>query len=372
VRGIVIDALRRRKWRTALCCLGIAIAVGTFTTISGLARGYIATWERAHEEFGSDIVGFEAGLVELMSSRLAQSVVEEIDAVPGVSQASGVLFRVLTMAETEGRLTVSGVTEDSFIWRSVPLVAGGMPPVGLSPPGMVVGDRGAAAFGIAVGDQVTILGRPVRVTGLAGFEGALNAFSGMMRLEDMQALLNRDSSITYVAVAVASGGSAAVASVRDRLERTFDEIAFTPGETSAREQRVNQMILVVARVISLFSLAIGFLVIVNTMAMTIGERAPELALLSAVGWSRVRIVQLLSLEISVLMIVGLLAGVAGGVSMVRLLSLVPEVAPFLDPQPSWIADGASAVAIAFAGGVVGLLPAVRTVLRPPVDLLARE
>ncbi|MCA8933220.1 MAG: ABC transporter permease, partial [Rhodospirillaceae bacterium] len=273
--GLVYRALRRRRLRTLLTFLGIAVAVVAFTAISGLSRGFVATWEQAHEEQGTDLVGFEVGLFDLMASRLPAELEGEIRAVPGVANASGVLTRVLAIAESGNRLVVNGAALGGFYWGGVPLAAGALPAAGADPPGMVLGERAAEALGLGVGDHVSLLGQPVEITGISSFQSALNAFSATMALADLQQLATRPGSVTYFAVDLEHAGAAAADAMAEELSARFPQIAFSTGESAARDHGASELVQLVARILSLFSLGIGLLVVVNTMAMSVAERRGE-------------------------------------------------------------------------------------------------
>ena len=368
---LVLNGIRRRPLRSLLTAAGIAVAVGAFTAITGIARGYMATWSSAHTETGSDIVGFEAGLIEVMSSRLPETLPAALLAADGVADATGVLSRMVVLDGRTDSLFVNGTPLDGLFWRAAPLIEGAPPVAGMTPPGMVIGDRAAAALEVGIGDRISLIGQSVEITGIAAFEGALNAYSGLMALPDLQAIAARPSSITYVALAVTPSVDD-VLDVADRLNAHYPEVDFAPGETVAETYDVNRMLETVAGVVSLFSLCIGFLLVINTMAMAVEDRRGELALLQALGWGRRRVVGLIAAEAALMVAVGTVAGTLGGVLTVEALSRVPAIAPFLHHDPSFVADAARALAIAAIGALVGLLPAAAAVRGAPGPLLGQE
>ena len=84
-------------------------------------------------------------------------------------------------------------------------------------------------------------------------------------------------------------------------------------------------------VIVVIALIVGAISVANTMAMSIMERQGELALLSTVGWSPVRVASLIFGEgIAVSMLgaaAGLLIGVIGGGLLVHALGVSAYVSP---------------------------------------------
>lgn len=367
--GLVLRGLARQPLRAVLTVLALAVAVGAFTTITALTRGLMAAWQQAHAETGGDIVGFEAGLVELMSSRLPDDLGADIAARPGIAAATGVLTRAIAPRGVEGRLIVNGWPTDSPFWRTLPMVGGYRPETGQAPPGAVLGRRAMETLSLSVGDDLDLLGQRVRITGVAGFVGSVTGHSASLPLADLQRIVNRPGSVTYYVVTVGPDVED-VARLAATLDGAYPAIDFAPGETVVRRYEINRMVETVAAVVSLFALGIAGLVIVNTMAMSIDERRGEISLLRALGWRGRRIVVLIGAEALVLSVLGTAAGTTGGALFAGILAGVPDAAAFIDLQPTMAEDALRALLVTVTAAALGTLPVIAALRAPPAPLLA--
>ena len=123
-------------------------------------------------------------------------------------------------------------------------------------------------------------------------------------------------------------------------------------------------------VIVVIALIVGAISVANTMAMSIMERQGELALLSTVGWSPVRVASLIFGEgIAVSMLgaaAGLLIGVIGGGLLVHALGVSAYVSPSVT---AWGLGRALLVGVAI-GVLGGIYPAWRVTRMTPLKALS--
>ena len=159
------------------------------------------------------------------------------------------------------------------------------------------------------------------------------------------------------------------AAVGDLLERELESFGFDVGST---ENRLAGYLAVQNTYLSTFQLLGGFGLILGTVGMTavmlrnVWERRGELALMRAVGFSRMAIGWVVLSENTMLLIVGLFAGVA---------SALVAVGPHILTRPTtipWASLGMTLGAVFAVGvlaGVVAIIPALRA---PLIPALRRE
>jgi putative ABC transport system permease protein len=124
-------------------------------------------------------------------------------------------------------------------------------------------------------------------------------------------------------------------------------------------------------IISLVSVAVGGLGVLNTMLMSVSERTREIGTLRAVGWSQAMVLKLILSEGVAISVLGGLVGLAVGTSGAELLI---QLAPpgFLSTKYSGQLFGiAMAVAVGL-GFVAALYPAVRASRLSPIEALKYE
>src|SRR5262249_28383523 len=124
-----------------------------------------------------------------------------------------------------------------------------------------------------------------------------------------------------------------------------------------------------ATIVAALALIVGGLGVANTMAMAVLERERELALLSAVGWRRLRIAALVLAQGIVTSLLGaalgLLAGIIGARALNQALDVAAVVTPRVTLDTLW-----QALAIGVAIGILGgLYPAWRATSASPLRLL---
>jgi putative ABC transport system permease protein len=123
---------------------------------------------------------------------------------------------------------------------------------------------------------------------------------------------------------------------------------------------------------SSIALFIGFFGMVNTMVMSVNERMHEIGILRALGWRVLRIVRMVILESVFLSTLGALAGIAGAIVLVRLLTRSPAVNGLIEGkvQPGLLGYG---LLIAIGLGLLGsVLPAMRAAQMLPTEALRHE
>jgi hypothetical protein len=111
--------LQRRRTRSILTILGVALAVGSFITLYGLSRSVHENVERSFEEHGADLTVKRRGIAEPFGGTIPEEVVPEIKKIPGVEDVAG---QLITFAATDNGDSVlaAGWSPDSFYWAHVP------------------------------------------------------------------------------------------------------------------------------------------------------------------------------------------------------------------------------------------------------------
>jgi putative ABC transport system permease protein len=161
-----------------------------------------------------------------------------------------------------------------------------------------------------------------------------------------------------------------VASVSEEIDAKFvnSENATRTRTEAAFQQLFADMLGDVQAYIRYISLAVVFalaLVAATAMAMSMRERTTEVAVLKAIGFSKLRVLSLVLGESTMIAMIGGLLGILGGMTALYLLSLVP-IAAMLFPVPvtslagPWLAGMILvAASIGFVSGIVPALAAAR-------------
>jgi len=298
----IVHELQHRSSRTLINILGIAVGIGLFVSINAVATGYQRAASLPFANLGADLIVQQAeknqqlgqgGLsmrgIKLPFSNQVLSAEQwsTLRTIDGVAATSGALL--LWEFLPGGFRTVMGV--DLAQPDLGPVRLGQWLSQGHLPaqPGEAVMEKHYAKFrGVRLGDGLEIGGNPFKIVGLLEVrEGAQVAAANIyLQLADAQALL---------------GGAPAPLNVaylrlRDPAEQQRIEqeiVKASPGlsvsssdtfmELMGGVSMISGQFALVASVVSLLG---AILLILKSMAASLVERAPEIGVLKAVGWTR--------------------------------------------------------------------------------------
>jgi putative ABC transport system permease protein len=335
LREVSVQQYRARPFRCALMvgsmAAGVAlIAALDIVNVSVLAH-FRATVEQvagsAHLQvaLGTGEVGFDESVVDLVAED------------PGVRHAFGLVKGSLVSPEAHREvLQLIGVDLGSEAKDAYDVSAveqdGDEVEILNDPTSVFLGAEYAAHRGIRPGDRAlfaTPTGvKALRVRGLLEPHGLAQVFGGSLAVMDLpaaQMLLGKGRQIDQVDVQLRDGAEAAA--VRERLARRLPAslTVAPPAQRGERFERVIRAFQALLTGISIFCLLAAVFVVYNTFATALGERAPELATLVALGAGPRTLLAVIVAEAAA---IGLLAsglGVAAGVGLARvLLELVAQ------------------------------------------------
>jgi putative ABC transport system permease protein len=360
--------LRAQKIRTLATLAGVALAVASFVALVGLARGVGETLSVALETRGTDVVVTEAGSADLFASVISDSLVTEIAAIPGVDAAAAEMTRMTSLADGRS-LIVSAWAEEAFPWQALTLVDGELP-FAADTPTAAIGEGLAERYGLEVGQTIELFQSEFRIVGIVGARSVLARNLVMILLGDAQRLSFREGQATSISIRLDPDAPAeAHRQTIERLQATFPAYAVDETEKLASGYTFARIADVLAKAISIVAFASAVFAIFNTMSMSVHERRGEIAIMSAVGWPRRRIVVYIVVEGMLLTTVAGIAGAALGVVAAHSVSTTPTIAGFIHPEIS-VMLVVEAAAMSLAIGLAGsLLPALRTVSLSPASVL---
>lgn len=120
-----------------------------------------------------------------------------------------------------------------------------------------------------------------------------------------------------------------------------------------------------ALIVAVLAVVLGAVVVINTMAMAVIERRREFGVLVALGWSRLRISELILGETMTISLIGGAAGLGLGALTSGLVVRALGAATFVSPDVSlWVL--ARGMLVGFGLGVLGALFCVWQVMRAPL------
>jgi putative ABC transport system permease protein len=366
VSGLVIASLRRRLARTILTATGIAVGVAAVVALISLGDGLKQTAAGFIHLGKADLGLFQKGVSDPTASVLPTSMVPRLERQPGVARATPIQLLVEAIPHQPAAIAF-GLDPKGFDFERLVVVDGRR---SAAPGETMVGDQLAKQARIAPGDTLTIKKRPFKVAGVFHSGNTFEDDGAMISLKTAQQMAGHPDSATTIAVALDRGARAGPTT--KALERAFPgTVAINdPGE-AARADANSLLVGKAVLVIVVLALAIGGIAVTNTMVMAVLERERELSLLSAVGWSRMRVARLILAEGVGVSLLGAAIGLALGLAVSSIVVHALSAQAFVSPNITAWGLGRGCLLGVAIGVLGGLYPAWRVTRLMPAESLAR-
>jgi putative ABC transport system permease protein len=364
--AIVTTNLLRRLARTIFTAGGIAVGVAMIVALLSFTQGLRNTAAGLVHLGGSDLGVFQANVSDPTASILPASMVGRLAARPEVARATPLLL-IVEAIKRDPSAIVFGADPAGFFAHGLVVVAGTLT---RSPrQEILAGDRLAAQLHLRPGGVLTAKDHTYRVAGIYHSGILFEDAGAVLALTEAQRLTGRPGEVTDVAIEVAPATRAADAA--RAIEHTFPGTQVITNPQQALRAGANGTLISKAiLVIVVIALIVGAISVANTMAMSILERQGELALLSTVGWSPLRVASLIlgeGIAVSILgAALGLLVGVIGGGLLVGALGVSAYVSPSVT---AWGLGRGLLVGVAI-GVLGGIYPAWRVTRMTPLKALS--
>jgi putative ABC transport system permease protein len=360
--------LSGRPMRSSLSALGVALAVASFITLLGLARGIEHAWITTLIERDTHVMVMRKGAVEILTASIDEQAAQELRQIAGVRDVAGEMIDLVALGPNQPVL-VTGWAPDSFLWRTLRLSTGSLPGPN-DPQGVVLGQALALTLQAQPGHTLTLLGQQFRVTGIARPAGSMNNNMVFLSLHTMQRLLNRPGRVTVFNLRLErSDHPESMQRILSRLRAAFPDLTFTETRLIADHNDLLRMGRAMAWGISTIALVMGMLGVLNTLLMSVTERMHEFGVLSAVGWRPARILAMIVMEGLAITMAGSAVGTLLGIYGLYCLARMPPLYGFLEPEVGLRLVVEVCAATVLLGVIGSLYPAWRGVRLNPIEAL---
>jgi putative ABC transport system permease protein len=349
----IVHELQHRSSRTLINILGIAVGIGLFVSINAVATGYQRAASQPLANLGADLIvqrpeknqqlgqgGLSMQGIKLPFSNQVFSAEQwsALNKIDGVAATSGALL--LWEFLPGGFRTIMGVDLDQPDLGPVRLgqwlSQGHLP----TQPGEAVMEKHYAKFrGVRLGDGLEIGGNPFKIVGLLEIrEGAQVAAANIyLQLSDAQALLGGMPAPLNVAY-LRLRDPAEQQRIQQEIIKASPGLSISSSDTFMElmggVSLISGQFALVASVVSLLG---AIVLILKSMTASLVERAQEIGVLKAVGWTQREIQAQLLGEAMVQCLLGSLLGLAlgyMGAFLVGTLSLSMATPWALNPLPA--------------------------------------
>jgi putative ABC transport system permease protein len=395
---LALRNLTRRRARTILTILGVAIAIAFTVGILSISEGFMTSFESAVEKQDVDIVVVPKDTETMpfpdaaaAAGDFSEEIVGEIEAIDNVSAVYPMLTGILGQSGGEDDATgmfgmgiVSGVP-DGYLENVLPYleVDKGSMPDPWEGEVLVVGSGMATQHKLDLGDSVQIGQGDFEVVAILKSSGTFDDAAYYAPLEAIQVAYGKEATseaagrVNYVGVKVEDPNEAdETASEINQIEdyqglvsaQTMDEVVDKMGELLNMARSIHFALGAVA-------LLIGVLFILSTMLMAVSERVREIGTMRAIGVHRNFVFRMIITESTMTSLVAGGIGCLGGYLLSRIITFgIAEVmgVTYMEAlvTPRIIILGM--VIALFMGVLAGLYPAWRIARSNIVEALRYE
>jgi putative ABC transport system permease protein len=374
--SFVLKNVFRRRVRSSLTVIGMAVAVGAVVALVGISSGFERSFMAIYKQQKVDIIVQQRGVKQKLTSVLESKLEDDIAKIPGVKQINSGLVDFTSMDELGPvGVLVQGWEPNSPLMQALDVQPGGHLLTYDDKKGVLLGERLATSLGKKVGDKLSLFdGEEYTVMGIFKSKTVYENGSMTVLLKDLQRFMGREGQVSGFAIVVddAHRDKETIERVRTDIEKLGKSLEATPTTEFVEGTQEIQFVHAMAWVTSAVALVIGAVGMLNTMVMSVFERTREIGILRAIGWGRSRVVRMILLESVLLSLAGGVLGTAGAVGLTHLLANQPAVAGMVDPYvaPWVIAQG---FVIALCVGLLGAAyPAYRGAQLLPTEALRHE
>jgi putative ABC transport system permease protein len=373
----------RRKFRSLLTGVGVAVAITAVVALLGVSSGFEQSSREMLSAEGIDLIVVHAGLGQHDTSRLDESVGAQIAALSEVDKVAPQLNDTVKLNDNPVGVPLMGLYADSFNMTKLTdkVAAGGRMLTANDKDGVLLGKFLAASLGKKPGDSVEIELKKFNVVGIFAGPSMFENRAAVALLPVLQTLMDQEHQVSEFDIKLKpefSGDAAAldrlktkIAGLKDAKGNLYHLEPLTTDQyvSSSNELRLSRAM---AWMTSAIALAIGAVGMLNTMIMSVLERTQEIGILRAIGWRRLRIMRMILSESFVLSLAGAVAGIVGAVCLTRIISHLPQAEGLVRPNiaPDVIFTG---FLLALLVGLVGgAYPAIRGANLAPTEALRYE
>ena len=368
---MIFKNLFRRKGRTFLTLIGIAIGVAAIIALGAMAAGLRAGYSAMAEGSEADLALTQASAMDVTLGSIEEHVGEQLLAWPEVTEIDGILMGNV-QAEESPYFYIFGYEPDGFAINHFRVVDGkplaearrvrGNP--------LLLGKGAAESLEKEVGDTIHLGGGAFRIVGIYETGEAFEEGGAVIPLDEAQSLLLQPRRVSMYYLRLRSPDEET--RLRQRVDRYLDDVSLSTTSEFADRQMMVEYMEGFAWGIAAIAILIGGLVMTNTLFMSVFERTHEIGLLRALGWRRGQVMRLILGESLALSLLGGLLGMVFGTLVV---GMIQGSAGFFGVMGSHFSPDLFAralVVVAILGFVGGAYPAWWASRLLPLEALQYE
>jgi putative ABC transport system permease protein len=368
---LAVKNLARRKIRSTLTVLGVAIGIASVVALVAVARGLRKQFNEFFAVGDAHLVLTRAGAADPFISYLPDDLIGRLAENDLVAASYPFLFAARQIPG-QTFFFFYGTAEGSPFLDELKTIEGrGLFDAANPDRRICVGRTIAGHLGVGVGSTMTLGNEKFEVVGIFESPTPLLQSGGLLAIDDAQRVAGLEGKMSLVQVRLRDFRPEMLDHAEAELEAAFPEVEATAPAVFTNAFDEFDLADQGVAVFTLMAVIVGGIVVMNTMLMSVFERTREIGILQALGWSKGMILRQVVAEAFIVGGLGGLAGIAFGVLLVEAMGSFGEF--------SWVSGdyGWTLFAIALAVAVCMVLagagyPALRAVRITPIEALRHE
>jgi putative ABC transport system permease protein len=372
----VLKNVVRRRMRSSLTVIGVAVAVGAVVALVGISNSSERSFLEMYQRQNVAILVQQRGAKQRLTSVLDAKLGKKIAQIPHVTHAIPGLVDFTSIEELgSDAVVLQGWEAGSPLMRKLDIEKGGR----YLEPGddhcILLGEELGSALGKHLGDKISLFDSGTyTIVGIIRSPIGYESHMMVLSLKDLQKIMGRRDQVTGFAIMTEHpDDKAEVQQICSAIEAISPKaIEAKSAVDSVKNTTEIRFIHAMSWLTSAIAIIIGVVGVLNTMIMSVAERTREIGILRAIGWKKVRIVRMIIVESVLLSLGGGILGAIAAIGVTNLLGRLPAVAGLIDTHIT--ADVlAFGVLSALCIGIVGALyPAYRGARLLPTEALRHE
>ena len=362
---MILKNLWRRRTRSFLTVLGIAIGVAAVVALSTIADAFLENFGGA-VGLSNDLLISQANTLDVSMSNLDEDLGQRLQNVPGVEEVEPGVYGFITTDDMPFFL-IFGYELNTVAMQHYRIVEG-KPVTG--PKQIIIGQQAAESMKKAVEDKLRINGVPYEIVGIYETGQGMEESGGVVVLEDAQDIVSKQREVTLFQLGLARGVD--IDQVIERIESLDDDLVATISSEYEVNEAYSSYMEGFALGIAAIAVIIGGLGMMNAMVMSVLERTREIGTLRAVGWGRWRVMQMIIGETLLLSFIGGLVGILLGIGLSELAAAAPGVGGLMQGSYSMDVMIRGMMTAILLGLMGGMYPAWVAANLQPVEALRYE
>ena len=372
----VLKNVIRRRMRSSLTIIGVAVAVGAVVALVGISNSSENSFMQIYQRQEVSILVQQRGAKQRLTSVLDAKLGEKIAKIPGVTHAIPGLVDFTSLEELgSDAVVLQGWEAGSPLMQKLEILPGGRYLEPNDKHCVLLGEELAGSLDKHLGDKI-----PLFDTGKYTIVGIIRSPIGyeshmmVLLLPDLQKIMGRHGQVTGFAVMVDHRDD------KSEVQRICHDIEALGPKTIEAKNAVDSVkgtteirfIRAMSWLTSAIAIIIGVVGMLNTMIMSVAERTREIGILRAIGWKQLRIVRMIVVESVLLSLCGGVLGAFAAIGVTNLLGRHPAVAGLIETH---ISGGVRVFGVvsALCIGILGAAyPAYRGARLLPTEALRHE